>query len=286
MAHSRDQGLVSQSGTGDRDMSEYLARESSMRDAPGTLSRPIGSAGARKGIGIPKKNPKQVQAEKDGKTPYEYLVLSVLEDDAHVHKHGGDKYGKRNWTIDEINASTYVGAMFRHYKAWAEGEDLDPDSGKPHLTHLRACCAVVMDAAKHGKLIDDRLFAEAIEPEKTGGTILDEATPISKIMYEETEKQFVKSDCMFCEEAICDTCAPVYKVAVAKPDWAVKEPDEQWVVIETLGEPSEGRIRGYGIFPSKEVAQSYGMIVRRASAQKNFCSVMRVNDVKNIRSFR
>ena len=112
-----------------------------------------------------KKNPKQVRAEKDGKVPYEYLVLSVLEDDAYVHKHGGEKYGKRNWTIDEINATTYVGAMFRHYKAWAEGEDLDPDSGKPHLTHLRACCAVVMDADKHGKLIDDRLFAEAKSPD-------------------------------------------------------------------------------------------------------------------------
>jgi len=107
-----------------------------------------------------KENPKHIQAQKDGKVPFEYLVLSVLEDDAYVHQHGAGKYGKNNWTLDEIRASTYIGAMFRHYKAWAEGEDLDPDSGKPHLTHLRACCAVVMDAAKHGKLIDDRLFAE------------------------------------------------------------------------------------------------------------------------------
>jgi len=107
-----------------------------------------------------KENPKHVQAQKDGKVPFEYLVLSVLEDDAHVHKGGGNKYGIRNWTIDEIRASTYKGAMFRHLIAWCEGEDLDPESGKSHLTHLRACCAVVMDADKHGKLIDDRLFAE------------------------------------------------------------------------------------------------------------------------------
>ena len=107
-----------------------------------------------------KMNPKHIQAQKDGKIPYEYLVLSVLEDDAYVHEHGGDKYGKRNWQIDEILASTYVGAMFRHLIAWAEGEDIDSDSGKPHLTHLRACAAVVMDADRHDKLIDDRLFAE------------------------------------------------------------------------------------------------------------------------------
>ena len=201
---------------------------------------------------MPKQNPKQVRAEKDGKIPYEYLVLSVLEDDAHVHKHGGEKYGKRNWTIDEINASTYIGAMFRHYKAWAEGEDLDPDSGRPHLTHLRACCAVVMDADKHGKLIDDRLFAEAKEPEEMypggqGGAILDEVTPISEII----------------------------------PD------SENWVVIETLSAPGNmGNIRGYGFFGSKEAAKSYGVIVRRASDRQNFCSVMRVNDVKNIRTVR
>lgn len=117
-------------------------------------------------------NPKHIRALKDGKVPYEYLVLSVLEDDAHVHKGGGDKYGIRNWTIDNILASTYIGAMFRHYKAWCEGEDLDPESGRPHLTHLRACCAVVMDGQKHGKLIDDRLKAESKDPEtgavKTG----------------------------------------------------------------------------------------------------------------------
>jgi hypothetical protein len=231
-------------------VSEYLARESAMRGG----SVPGGS-GARKGIGIPKKmNPKQVQAEKDGKVPYEYLVLSVLEDDAYVHKHGGDKYGKRNWTIDEIKASTYVGAMFRHYTAWAEGENLDPDSGRPHLTHLRACCAVVLDAIEHDKLIDDRLFAEALEPD---AAILDETAPISKITYDEMEK-------------------------------LLSDDTEQWVVLETLVEEGSvaGNIRGYGTFNSKEAAQEYARIVHRASARMNFCSVMKVNDVKNIRSFR
>jgi len=103
-----------------------------------------------------KDNPKLIRALKEGKAPLEYLVYSVLEDDAWVHKHGGDKYGIRNWLIDEIKASTYEGAMLRHFLAWASGEDIDKDSGKPHLTHLRACCAVVMDAQKNDKLIDDR----------------------------------------------------------------------------------------------------------------------------------
>lgn len=101
-------------------------------------------------------NPKLIRALKEGKAPLEYLVLSVLAGDAAVHKSGADKYGKRNWTIDAIRASTYVGAMLRHLTAWAEGEDLDPESGYSHLYHIRACCAIVLDSDIAGTLIDDR----------------------------------------------------------------------------------------------------------------------------------
>ena len=40
-----------------------------------------------------KENPKLIQARKEGKAPLEYLVKSVWEEDARVHKHGADKYG-------------------------------------------------------------------------------------------------------------------------------------------------------------------------------------------------
>ena len=113
-----------------------------------------------------KENPKHIQAMKDGKAPLEYLVTSVFPGDAYVHKGGADKYGIRNWTIDEIKALTYKGAMQRHLDAWSEGEDVDPDSGWSHLYHIRACCAIVLDAGFHDKLIDDRMFAESISQEK------------------------------------------------------------------------------------------------------------------------
>lgn len=103
-----------------------------------------------------KHNPKYVQALKDGKVPFDYLVYSVLEMDARVHKHGADKYGVRNWRKDPILASTYEGAILRHFLAWAQGEDVDPDSGQPHLSHIRACCAVVLDSSLNNTLIDDR----------------------------------------------------------------------------------------------------------------------------------
>lgn len=112
-------------------------------------------------------NPKHIQAQKEGKAPMEYLVYSVLPMDAAVHKHGADKYGERNWRKDKILTSTYEGAILRHFLAWAQGEDIDPDSGMPHLAHLRACCAVVLDAQMHNSLIDNRNRLESKDNEGT-----------------------------------------------------------------------------------------------------------------------
>lgn len=109
-----------------------------------------------------KDNPKYVQAQKDGKAPLEYLVRSCHKEDAACHKHGADKYGIRNWRKDPIKASTYVAAIQRHLDQWAEDmEDRDADSGLSHLTHIRACCAVVLDSIKHDTLIDDRGYTES-----------------------------------------------------------------------------------------------------------------------------
>lgn len=107
-------------------------------------------------------NPKLIQALKDGKAPLDYLVYSVLEGDALVHKGGADKYGIRNWLEDKIKASTYEGAILRHFLAWAGGEDFDPESGFSHLYHVRACCAILLDSEMNDTLIDDRGRCESI----------------------------------------------------------------------------------------------------------------------------
>ena len=112
-----------------------------------------------------KANPKLIRALKDGKAPLEYLVTTVWPGDARTHKSGADKYGITNWREDRILASTYKGAILRHLKAWAEGEDLDPESGEHHFYHIRACCAIVLDSEMHDTLIDDRLVVESKDQE-------------------------------------------------------------------------------------------------------------------------
>lgn len=71
------------------------------------------------------------------------------------------KYGRTNWRAAGVRASIYVDALRRHLAAWWEGEDLDPDSGLPHLAHALACLAIIVDAQAAGRLNDDRAYAGA-----------------------------------------------------------------------------------------------------------------------------
>ena len=61
-----------------------------------------------------------------------------------------------NWRKDPVTASTYYDAMQRHMLAWQDGEDHAADSGLLHLAHVMANCAILIDAAACGTLIDDR----------------------------------------------------------------------------------------------------------------------------------
>jgi hypothetical protein len=68
------------------------------------------------------------------------------------------KYGRSNWRAVGVRASIYVDALRRHTNAYFEGEDNDPDSGLPHLSHMLACIAILVDSKAAGNLTDDRMF--------------------------------------------------------------------------------------------------------------------------------
>lgn len=71
---------------------------------------------------------------------------------------GALKYGRNNWRAAGIKYTVYIDAARRHLDALLEGEDTDPDSGLPHLSHALATLAIIVDASMTGKLIDDRNF--------------------------------------------------------------------------------------------------------------------------------
>lgn len=70
---------------------------------------------------------------------------------------GALKYGRSNFREIGVRATIYADALKRHVNGWIEGEDIDPDSGLPHLAHALACLAIIVDAQAAGKLEDDRL---------------------------------------------------------------------------------------------------------------------------------
>lgn len=72
---------------------------------------------------------------------------------------GALKYGRSNWRVAGVRASIYYDATRRHLNKWFEGETHDPDSGLPHLSHVLACVAILIDAEAAGKLTDDRMVA-------------------------------------------------------------------------------------------------------------------------------
>ena len=69
---------------------------------------------------------------------------------------GSVKYGPWNWREHEVQIMTYLGAMRRHIDAVIEGEDIDPESGAHHLGHIAAGCGIILDARRHGTLVDNR----------------------------------------------------------------------------------------------------------------------------------
>lgn len=69
---------------------------------------------------------------------------------------GAKKYGPYNWRQKKVRYTVYLEAAMRHILSALDGEELDPESGQPHVGHAFACMAILLDAKATGNLVDDR----------------------------------------------------------------------------------------------------------------------------------
>lgn len=69
---------------------------------------------------------------------------------------GGGKYPKNNWQKGLIWTEVADSAL-RHLKAWVAGQDLDSESGLPHLAHIATNITFLLEYAKTHPELDDRL---------------------------------------------------------------------------------------------------------------------------------
>ena len=69
------------------------------------------------------------------------IPLEHMEAAARVFAYGAKKYAQWNWTKG-MQWHIPVGCMLRHFRAFAEGEVVDPESEETHLGH--AVCNIIM----------------------------------------------------------------------------------------------------------------------------------------------
>ena len=59
---------------------------------------------------------------------------------------GAKKYGPYNWREKNISLMEYIGAIERHAARLKDGEWIDQESKQPHLGHINAITAILLDA--------------------------------------------------------------------------------------------------------------------------------------------
>lgn len=81
-----------------------------------------------------------------------------------VLTYGAAKYRDNNWRANGgMRWGRVYAAMQRHLLAWQSGEDLDPESGLPHLAHALTNLTFLLSFAHHGMGVDDRWTADEKE---------------------------------------------------------------------------------------------------------------------------
>lgn len=90
-----------------------------------------------------------------GKPRMDLLAPEFLFGTAEVLRFGAAKYAERNWE-QGMSWGRCFGALMRHLWAWWSGEEIDRESGLPHLDHA-SCCLMFLRAYSARKIgTDDR----------------------------------------------------------------------------------------------------------------------------------
>jgi hypothetical protein len=95
------------------------------------------------------------------KARYDLIPAEPLHQLAKVYTFGASKYADNNWRKG-IKWGRVFAALCRHSWAFWRGEEIDPESGLPHMAHAAWNCFTLMEYAKHHKKFDDR-FTNAEE---------------------------------------------------------------------------------------------------------------------------
>jgi hypothetical protein len=91
----------------------------------------------------------------ENKPRMDLLDWTALEGLAKVLTFGANKYEAHNWRKG-LEYSRVISAMLRHLAAVQRGEDVDPESGLPHVDHIGCCWMFLSNFTKTKPELDDR----------------------------------------------------------------------------------------------------------------------------------
>jgi hypothetical protein len=90
-----------------------------------------------------------------GKPRMDLLPPEALIEVSRVLGYGANKYAAHNWR-KATEWGRYSAAAMRHLTAWMNGEDVDPESGLPHVAHATCCLMFLLALQQTGVGTDDR----------------------------------------------------------------------------------------------------------------------------------
>jgi hypothetical protein len=86
---------------------------------------------------------------------FDLIPVESLEELARVYAYGSSKYADHNWCRGYRWGLSFA-AMMRHAWAFWRGEDLDQESGLPHMAHAAWHCFTLIWFTNHMPNKDDR----------------------------------------------------------------------------------------------------------------------------------
>jgi len=94
----------------------------------------------------------------EGKLRLSLVPQSLIESVAHAMTDGAKKYGARNWEKG-FKWDVPLDSLDRHLGKWKKGEDIDGESGLPHLAHVAANLAMLIEYSTTFKQGDHRTWS-------------------------------------------------------------------------------------------------------------------------------
>jgi hypothetical protein len=113
-----------------------------------------------------------------GKPELSYIldVMPALKDMVAVMEFGGKKYERNNWQRG-FPREKLLDSMLRHVDAFYSGEDVDPESGLPHVGHILCNAAFLgYHFGSSSEYWDKNVEGEELEKEALRNSLADEQT--------------------------------------------------------------------------------------------------------------